>query len=356
MLAPTSFWNQRLPGDVPIDPEGSTYVASIVGGIKNVNLLYRNTSVAIFYANENTPRQKIWLDVKDGNQPKLRAALESVPIPSELRSPGPHPGDQQTCIVCPRADGSIEYFEMHQMHQIGVDAPLEVAGCSTLNESGWHCDAGSAIKDLRLNPGYVTEVDWPGGVDIGAKGSIVWGCSASKTITYPHVIQIAEAQRLYIPHALRLALPKSLHKSEFRWPALASDGESTNSNHPPTGCIFTFDSDDNFADVSDPFIKAVCVAIRDYGWLLTDSSGKEGGGAAFKAETQATIRGSQAWGTDAWKGPEDKIGSPGAILREGNEGTPENETALLGNQIPLNRLQVVDASYRPSGVAPGVML
>lgn len=358
MLSPTSVWNQRLPGDVPIDPDSATYVATIAGGINNLNLLYRNTSIPIFWASETTPRQQVWVDVKDGTRAKLKAALASVPIPQNFRPPGPFPGDNACCICCRKADGSVEYFEFAGMRQVAVDGARsagEVPECSTLNEPGWHCITAAAVLDLNKSPGYVTAEDWPGGVDVGGSGNLTWGCSGSRTLLYPHTIKVAEAQRLYIPHALRLALPKTLHRSDFRWPAIASDGTSVDPTRPPTGAILTFDDEDVFSDVPDPLMKAVCRAIRDFGWIITDSSSTEGVNATLKCETQATVAGSQAWGTDAWKGPEDKLGSPGALLREGNEGTPSNETALLGNQIPLARLRVVDASYRPASVAPGML-
>ena len=364
MLSPTSFWTQPLPIDAPIDPESATWVASVAGTIKNVNFLYRNTSIPLFWATEKTPRQKVWLDVKSTSRPKLQAALESVPIPPNFRPPGPVSGDRVVCLVCPKVDGSIEYFEFHGMHQVEIDGPAteeEAPECTWRSEPGWHCLAAAAVKDLRKNPGYVTEADWPKGIDFGPKeappwygGNMpLWGCSASRTLSYHHTIKVAEAQRLYIPHALRFAIPRNLHRPEVRWPAVAADGESTNSAHPPTGSIFRFDPDDDFSDVADDFVRAVCVAIRDHGLVLTDSSGLTGTGAALKCETQATRYRSQEWGTDAWKGPEDEFGSAGAIFREGNEGNPSNETAPLGNQIPLGRLKILDASYRPSTVVAG---
>jgi hypothetical protein len=356
MLAPTSFWNQALPESAPIDPKSATYVGSLAAGINNLNFLYRERSITTFWASERTPTQRVWLDLEDGTRPKLRAALAAVPVPPGLRPPGPFPGDQECMVCCPRSDGSVEYFEFHGMRHTEIDGARsaeEVPECTTLNEPGWHCIGATAVKSLRESPGYVTNGDWPGGIDFGAKGLPLWGCSASKTIEYQHTIKVAEAQQLYIPHALRFAVPRSLHQAEYRWPAVASDGESTNPGHPVTGCIFRFDPSDDFADVPDPFVKAVCVAIRDYGLCLTDSSGKTGNGAALKCESLATMPRSQAWGRDAWKGKEDKFGSPGAILSEGSEGTPENETAPLGNQIPLARLLVLDSSYTPSKFAAG---
>jgi hypothetical protein len=356
VLSPAAIWNQQLPGDVPLDPNSATYVATLAGGIKNLNFLYRDSSIPVVWASETTPRQKVWVDVKDGTRPKLKGAFASVPLPSNLRPPGPFPGDNAVCICCRKSDGSVEYFEFFGMRQTTVDGvrtSAEVPECSTLTEPGWHCLGGAAVKNLNLSPGYVTQEDWPGGVDVGGGGNVTWGCSASKTLLYHHTIKIDEAQRLHIPHALRLAIPKVLHRSEYRWPALGSDGTSTDPSKPPTGAILTFNASETFSDVSDPFVEAVCRAIRDYGLILTDSTSTEGTNAALKCETQATVTSSEAWGTDAWKGPENKIGSPGAILWEGNEATPANETAAIGNQIPLSRLKVVATSYRPASVGAG---
>jgi hypothetical protein len=336
VLSPTSVWNQRLPANAPIDPNSAAYVASLVAQINSTTITFnfRDWGLAIFWANENTPRQKVWLDKDDAIQPLIRAAITSVPIPSEFRSVGPFPGDQIACILCPHADGTLEYYEFHKLRQVPIDAAATgVANCTTLTVPGWHCDAAAAVQDLRSNPGWVRDADWPGGQDANVK----WGCSGSGLLLYPHVITVAEAQRRYIPHALRMEMPQAAHQSAFRWPALRSDGTSANSTDPQTGAIFTFAAGENFSDVPDPFVKAVCVAIRDYGWILTDSAAN----VALKCESQATRRGSEAYTTDAWKGPADSFGSSGAILSASG--------VTLAAQIPVSRLKIIDASYRPPG-------
>jgi len=294
---------------------------------------FREWALGHWYAPEDCPRQKVWVDVKDGNRPKLRAAFESVPIPPEMRACGPFPGDQIACLYQPSTD---EYWEFHGMQQFEVDGPRTgVSGCSTLSEPGWHCNAGAACKSFSINPGWFREEDWPGGGDTSAR----WGCSGSLLFLWPHVITVAEAQRFYIPHAIRLTIP--VRQKTWRWPAQASDGESDDTTQPQPGMIFRFNPTDTLSDVTDPFLKAVCAAIRDFGWILTDG----GQTVALKCESQATIRGSQAFTVDAWKGAEDKFGGSGAILSE--------TAAALAKKIPFSRLQVVDASYRPSSIAPG---
>jgi hypothetical protein len=346
MLPPTSVWTQPLPDDVPLDPSSSTYIASIAGGIKNLNFLYEKSAHRIFWANESTPRQKVWLDAKDSNFPKLRAALASVPIPAGLRPPT---GTDKEVMICLRkADGSVEYFGFHGMQNSAVDGVRtaeEIPGCTTLAEPGWHCTSAEAVKDLNRSPGYVTEGDWPGGVDIGAKGNLIWGISASRTTSYPHSIKVPEALatiksgRPRIDHALRLAIPRSLHRPEFRWPVLASDGESTNPAHPPTGCLLFFDQDEDFSGIGNTFIRLLCESRKRHPFILTDSSGKTGNGAALKCEAG-----------DAWKlGPE-------PVFTELNEANPENETAPMGNQIPLNKLKVIHPEWLPSSIGEGVLL
>jgi hypothetical protein len=344
MFAPDCFWYRRLPRDAPIDPDSSTYVTSLVSQFAALggNFNFRTFALSIFWANENTPRQQVWLDTPDGNRPKLRAALASVPIPLELRASGPFPGDQIACICCPHSDGTLEYYDFHRLAQFEVDGPNPpVSGCTTQNNPGWHCDNAVAIKDLRVNPGWARDSDWPGGMDSGDQ----WGNSGSKLLLYPMVITVAEARRGYIPHALRLDMPKDGHRDTYRWPALGSDATGTDSSLPETGTRFRLPPDDDLSDVADPFTKVICAAIRDFGLILTDGTGIPGT-VALKCETQATVRGSQAFRPDAWKGPKDQFGSHGAILTD--------STNHLIRQIPFDRLQVVDASYRPSSIAPGL--
>lgn len=69
------------------------------------------------------------------------------------------------------------------------------------------------------------------------------------------------------------------------------------------------------------------------------------GNVAIRCECQATQAGSQAYGLDAWLGPENKVAGKEAIINSGS----------LATKIPWPDLQVVDPTYRPSGLVPGML-
>src|SRR4051794_956829 len=149
MLSPSSFFNQPLPKEVGIDPKSSEYVASLVKQVSDfgAGFEYRDWSIPCHIAGPNTPKRKVWLDAADGTQTSKRSAISEAPIPLALRAAGPWPtGDHAAAIYQPSSD---KYWEFHGM--IHLPAPdtarTEVAGCTTLEEPGWHCDNAAAIQN-----------------------------------------------------------------------------------------------------------------------------------------------------------------------------------------------------------------
>lgn len=338
ICAPTSFWNQRLPAERPIDAKSSTYVASLVKQTEDQtpNFETREYSLTTWTAGPEVPRKKVWLDVKDGTLTAKREMLESIPIPPELRPPGPFPGDNALAIYQP---GTDEYFELYGMRFKGVDTmrtEVEVPECTTLNEAGWHCLAAAGVKNFSKSPGYWREGDWPG-------VKVNWGISGSNIFVHPGIIKIGEAQRLYIPHALRFETVNA-QKTKFRWPAQSTDGKSESVNDPEAGMIFALPTSFKLSTIKDPFVRCVARAAQEFGIVNTDHAGN----VSFKCQEERSIRESQSFTTDAWKGPEDKFGGTGAILSAA--GT------TLAKEFPWSSLEVLAESYRPSEIPAGSIL
>jgi hypothetical protein len=337
VFSPTSFWNQALPGSVPIDPSSATYVGSLVKQVEEAgaSFEFRDWSVPCWIVGPNTPTQTVNLDVADGTLATMRSALAVVPIPVGLRPPGPWPtGDHIVAIYQPSTD---KYWEMHGVRQVGICDPAKtgVAGCSTLEVVGWHCDNAAAIKEASKSAGYFQFGDWPG-VPEGTH----WGCSGSGLYVWGGAIKVAEAQRGYIPHAVRMECVT--RQNTPRWPAQKTDGSSTNAAMPQEGMIFKLPRA-SIAKVSDPFVKAVARAANEYGLILTDGAGN----VSIKCESQSARANSQTYAPDAWKGPADAYGSGGAILAKA--------PGELLAEFPFADLEVVAESYRPSSVAPGML-
>lgn len=333
VCSPTSFYYQQLPGDVPIDPESAAYIANLTAQLAADGgaFSFREFAQTMWIAGSETPRQKVWLDVKDSAGETKRKAIESVPIPPEMRPPPPYPGDNAVTIWDLKND---RLYEFHGMREHGVDAVRVVAECSTLEEPGWHCDDAAVIQEISKSPGYFESgVSWP--------GSTTWGVSGSGILLWPGAITAAEAQRLYIPHAIRIGCSDH-HKTKFRFPAQKTDGKSEDPTSPQAGMLFKLP----LASISKPkdaFVRCVARAANEFGLVLTDGSS----GLAIKCKTEATVRGTQSLTTDAWKGTEDKFGGAGAILTA-------NASTLL-KEFPWPDLEVVAESYFPSLIAPGLL-
>lgn len=337
MFSSTSFWNQALPGDVPIDPSSATYVASLVkqGEEAGFAFEYRDWSVPCWIADPNVPTQLVNLDVADGTLATMRAALAAVPIPLGLRPPGPWPtGDHVVAIYQPSTD---IYREMHGVRQVGICDPAKtgVAGCSTLEAIGWHCDNAAAIKEASKSAGYFQFGDWPG-VPEGTH----WGCSGSGLFVWGGTIKVAEAQRGYIPHAIRIECVT--RQSTFRWPAQKTDGKSADPTMPQEGMLFKLPAA-SIAKAPAGIVRTIAVAANQFGLILTDGAGN----ISIKCEPQSALANNQTYVPDAWKGPSDTYGGAGAILSKAS--------GELAAEFPWADLQVVDASYRPSTVAPGML-
>ncbi len=337
VCAPTSFFNQRIPGDVPKDPQSATYVASLVAQAQatTFTLNYRDWSLTHFVAPAGTPTQKIWLDKADALEATKRKMLETVPIPPEFRPPGPFPGDNPATILDLATD---TYYEFHGLRYKGVDtlrSEGEVPGCSTLNEPGWHCDNAAAVKEFSTSPGYFREGDWP-----GVPGTNHWGCSGSGLFLLPGSIKIAELQRGYIPHAVRLECVT--RQTTPRWPAQKSDGKSSDPTQPQEGMLLKL-PEASLAKVASPFVLTIARAAVDFCFVLTDGAGNVG----LKGESQAMVARSQGHRPDAWLGPEDKVGGKEALLSK--------FPGELLAEFPLADLFVVDGTWRPPASAPGML-
>jgi len=346
MFSPTSFWNERLPAGAPLDPDSAAYVANLVkqGEDTTFGFSYRDWAATLFVASADTPLQKVTVDNQSNAYfNAMREAFAAVPIPPNARPAHPWPGDNPMCIWQPSSDTYWEFWKASKYEVDGQHSGGQAEGVSAeiLNAPGWHCESGAVIQNVSKNQGFFDDTSWPPVAGLNYR----WSSSASGLPLLGGCLRIAEAQCLYIPHALMMAIPTP-KKTTFRYPASKTDGTSSDPTAPEEGMLFRLPAAYDLSAIGDPFVRAVCTAIRDYGLYLKD----KGGSVAIQCESQATVPSSQAYGTDAWKGPEDKFGGAGAIFSKFASGK-----GSLGDLIPWKDLQVVDPSYRPSSIAPGLL-
>lgn len=347
MFSPTSFWNQRLPGNAAIDPSSAAYVENLVaqGTETSYGFSFREYATTFFVAASNCPVQAVTLDNQSNEFfNSMREAIKEVPIPPQARPAFPWPGDNPMCIWQPSTDTYWEFWKASQFEVDGAHSGGQAEGvpAETLNKPGWHCESAAVVQKVSKNPGFFDDTSWP---PVAGKG-YHWSSSASGLFLTGGAIRPVEAQRLYIPHALQVAIPTT-RKEVFRYPASKTDGAGTATFTPQEGMCLRLPPSYDLSKIADPVMRAVCAAIRDFGMYIKD----KGGSVSIQCESQATVPGSQAEGTDAWKGPEDKFGGAGAIFSKfvGGKGG-------LAEQIPWASLEVLAESYRAPATAPGPTL
>lgn len=352
MLAPTSFWNQRLPRNVPIGPNSSSYVTALMaqGAETAFGINYRDWAKTVFFANENDPKVAFTIDQPHPLNAYFTAMAEelsAVPMPAAARPPGPwaSQGDNHLCVVVRKKDGKIDLYEFWRARQFEVDgkalATQEPVEDAVLKTPGWHCQSGVKITDAGSAPGYTTDPN-------------LFSATASGLSLLGGLITVDEARRGYIPHALSFTAIKSKIAAKAptgagpRWPAVKTDGQSADPLAVQEGMIFTLKEEFDPSVFSDLFLRACAQAIQDYGMVIADASSTT---VALNAENRSTTPGSQAEQKDRWKGAEDKFGSPGAVFSKFVGGAGGLIEQLFTTIAPY--LLVIDGSYRPPTTAPG---
>lgn len=337
-----------MPADVPVDPMSAAFAANMVEQIEEAGpgFSFREWSCPLYFASLDDPLQAFTIDLPSTPaNADLATVLSKVPVPSEARPAPPWPGDNHMAIYLaeehPELGFGDTYWEFWRASQLEVDGPHSEAqapevSSEVLNKPGWHCQAGCAIKEASKNQGFFDDTSWP-----GITGR-TFGATASKLPFGGSLIRVAEAQRLYIPHAIAFSLLHEEISKEPRWPARRSDGLSEDPSAPEEGMCFFLPQSFDLSEVGDPFMRSVARSWKEYGMYLHDGSKTD---PSIKCESQALLRGTHAVGTDAWKGPADTFGSKGAIFTD--------FASKLAKELPWSALEVVDSSYRPAETGSG---
>lgn len=352
LFSRSSFWNQRLPNGTAIDPNSKEYVASLVkqGEETSYGFSYQDFSASVFYASATAQTFAVQIDQPEyATNPywkDLAKIMEAVPIPPQVRPPGPFPGDNHTVIYQPSADKMWEFWKFSRFEVDGAHSGGQAEGtpAEILEKPGYHCEAGAGYQNVSKSVGIFDGTSWP-----GIEGSRHFSATASGLPLAGGAILPAEAQRLYIPHAITVApiRAKIAKTPGFRYPASKTDGESSASFAVQEGMCFRLPPGYEPPKSMDSVIRAVCIAIRDFGMYVHDGSAN----VTIKCANEATIPGAQGYTTDPWKGPEAKFGGAGAIWNKFPSGA-----GGLAEQIPWASLEVVAESYRASEIATGSIL
>ena len=215
LFAPSSFWNQPLKDDAPLDPRSKALVAGLNRQVKRLAAegsgpwLGTGEATTPIYC---VPKGQRTLPVKlddpqESWRVSLQRAFEKVPLPEDAE---PAPGvDGHLTVWQPAKDKLWEFFQMRR------------------EADGWHASWGGAIQHVSQSAGYYTRASWPG-------GQSYWGATGTSLPVAGGVITVGELSRGRIDHALAMNIPE-VRAGEFSWPAQRSDGESQWGGRDPGG-------------------------------------------------------------------------------------------------------------------------
>jgi hypothetical protein len=262
-FAPTSFWNEPVPADAPVDPNSAAIVNAFDGevaaaeeakeGLPNINT--NAWSVPIYTVPATQATVKVTREVPSGGSVNvaLQSAWDAVPLPPEAK---PAAGTDKDLVVWqPSTDKLWEFWRLEK------------------TEAGWRARWGGAMDSVSSDPGVYGPEAWPG-------AQLGWGVSATSLSVAGGLITLEDLELGQINHALAIAIPNTRY-GEYASPANRTDGYSTKPLSLPEGAHLRLDPKLNLASLHLPRLTLmIAEAAQRYGIFVRDS----GANVAFVAQ------------------------------------------------------------------------
>jgi len=301
-FAPTSFWNEVVPADAPVDPRSPELVAALATSAareaeaKTGPWISTNRYSVPLY---RVPARQPMVEVRLAGHPAdgtLRAAWRQVPLPGKAR---PAAGSDGHLVVWqPHSDRLWEFWRLRR------------------TPAGWVADWGGAIRHVSRSSGAYDRHSWPG-------SEPWWGASASSLSIAGGLITLDDLEAGEINHALAISLPE-IRAGVFALPARRSDGTSASPLSLPEGAHLQLDPSLDIDSLGLPRLtRMIAVAAQRYGLFVRDIAGN----VTFYGQDPTPI------GSDPYGGPHGYFGG----------WTP---VELLA-RFPWDRLQVLQMRLRP---------
>lgn len=249
-FSPSSFWYQKVDGDIPLHPNQANLKLEIPRQIKafyqTVNLNDKQYCAPLFIASNDTPRvnvgqwnggQKDWF-----HHIPLADQWKNVPIP-EYATPS-EGTDKEMAVYDPETDTYWEFWLMRKTES-----------------GGWEARWGGRIQNVKKSDGI-----FPG----------TYGTTATSLPFLGGQITAEELQRGDIRHAMGMALVEVEHHDKFVWPAHRSDGHNPNKapNRIKEGQRFRLNPKLNLDDYKLTKVgRIIAKAAQEYGFVLWDKAG-----------------------------------------------------------------------------------
>jgi len=242
-FAPTSFWNEPVPADAPLDSSSTSVVAALaeqeLAHAPAINT--SSWSVPIYTVPSDQPTVRVKL-VYTVSAP-LQAAWSAVPLP-----PNAHP-----------ANGSDKHLVVWQPSS---DRMWEFYGLEKVGEA-WQASWGGAMQDASADRGVYGPEAW-------TNASTDWGASASSLPIAGGLITLEDLERGEINHALAIAVPQ-VRADAYASPAERTDGSSPEASSLPEGAHLRLDPSLDLAALHLPHLTLmIAEAAQRYGIFVRD--------------------------------------------------------------------------------------
>jgi hypothetical protein len=299
----SSFWNEPVAGDAPLDPTSAAVMAAFDAEITTEEqtndgpwINTTGSSRPIYTVPKGQPTVPVKLvGAVEGD---LSSAWSSVPLPTNAK---PAAGSDKILIVWqPSTNRLWEFWRLEH------------------NASGWQAQWGGAMQSVSANPGVYGPEAWP-------DAKTWWGASASSLSLVGGLITLEDLKLGQINHALEMAIP-GVRASVYASPAQRTDGKSTNPLSLPEGAHLRLNPNLDLASLHLPhFTLELAEAAQRYGIIITDG----GPNIALYAQDPTPT------GTNPYTGPngyyENKY--PNQLLAT----FPWNELQLLKMELHIRR-------------------
>jgi Bacterial Ig-like domain (group 3) len=249
-FSPTSFWNEQLPANAPLDPSSTVTVGALDEEIGTANSTKKgqptiNTtswSVPVYTVSAEQPTIMVKLYNASQNL-ALQSAWDAVPLPANAQ---PAAGTDKHLVVWqPSTDRLWEFWRLEK------------------TDEGWQADWGGAIEKESSDSGAYGPEAWA-----GAKTN--WGASASSLSIAGGLITLEDLEKGQINHALAMALP-DVRAGAYASPAEQTDGESTSPSSLPEGAHLRLDPSLDLASLHLPKLTLMMAeAAQRYGIVVRD--------------------------------------------------------------------------------------
>jgi hypothetical protein len=249
-FSPTSFWNEPLAADAPLDPSSPELVeffgAEITRELRAGTGPWINTtsdSVPLYTVQADQPTVPIQLAHQE--EPALTSSWEAVPLPSTAQAAAG--SDRYLAVWQPSADELWEFWRLSH------------------NNGGWSASWGGSMRDVSSNPGVFGPDAWPG-------AQSWWGASATSLPLLGGLITLEDLQQGRIEHALAMSLP-TVRAGVYATPAQREDGHSANPLSLPEGAHLRLDPALDLATLGlPPLTLMMAEAAQRYGIIVRDRS------------------------------------------------------------------------------------